>query len=77
MKYLLTYLLFIAPLFSSDSNGVELPIGLTEDERGKLHIIDEMGRETDPPPTPIAMLPPRGKLVLLRYGKDNGIIFSH
>ena len=36
MKYLLTYLLFIAPLFSTDKNGVELPIGLTEEEKGKM-----------------------------------------
>ena len=53
MNYLLSILFFIAPLFSTDKNGVELPIGLTEEEKGKMHIIEEMGRETDPPPTPI------------------------
>ncbi len=53
MQYLFTYLLLISPLFSSDSNGVELPIGLTEEEKEKMYIIEDMGRETDPPPTPI------------------------
>ena len=69
MKYLLTYLLFIAPLFSSDSNGVELPIGLTEEEKGKMHIIEEMGRETDPPPTPIRNIAEFERMngVLIRY----------
>jgi len=69
LKYLLTYILFIAPLFSSDSNGVELPIGLTEEEKGKMHIIEEMGRETDPPPTPIRNIAEFERMqgVLIRY----------
>ena len=53
LNYLLSFLFFIAPLFSTDKNGVELPIGLTEEEKGKMHIIEEMGRLTYPPPTPI------------------------
>ena len=69
MKYLVTYLLFIAPLFSTDKNGVELPIGLTEEEKGKMHIIEEMGRETDPPPTPIRNIAEFERMqgVLIRY----------
>lgn len=69
MKYLLTYILFIAPLFSSDSNGVELPIGLTEEEKGKMHIIEEMGRETDPPPAPMRNIAEFERMqgVLIRY----------
>ena len=78
MKYLLTYLLFIAPLFSSDSNGVELPIGLTEEEKGKMHIIEERGRETDPPPTPIRNIAEFERMqgVLIRYpfGTSTSII---
>ena len=69
MKYLLTYLLLIIPLFSSDRNGVELPIGLTEEEKGKMHVIEEMGRETDPPPTPLRNIAEFERMqgVLIRY----------
>ena len=78
MKYLLTYLLFIAPLFSSDRNGVELPIGLTEEEKGMMHIIEEMGRETDPPPTPIRNIaefePMQGVLIRYPFGISTSII---
>ena len=69
MNYLLLFLIFIAPLFSTDNNGVELPIGLTEQEKGMMHIIDEMGRETDPPPTPIRNIAEYERMegVLIRY----------
>ena len=69
MKYLLTCIFLFALLFSSDSNGVELPIGLTEEEKGKMHIIEEMGRETDPPPTPIRNIAEFERMqgVLIRY----------
>jgi len=69
LKYLLTYILLFTPLFSSDSNGVELPIGLTEEEKGKMYIIEEMGRETDPPPTPIRNISEFERMqgVLIRY----------
>ena len=69
MKYLLTYLLFIAPLFSTDKNGVELPIGLTEEEKGKMYLIEEMSRSTDPPPTPIRNIAEFERMqgVLIRY----------
>ena len=39
MKYLFTYLLLFTLLFSIDSNGIELPIGLTEEEKFKLDTI--------------------------------------
>ena len=69
LNYLLSFLFFIAPLFSTDKNGVELPIGLTEEEKGKMHIIEEMGRETDPPPTPIRNIAEFERMqgVLIRY----------
>ncbi len=69
MNYLLSFLIFIAPLFSSDRNGVELPIGLTEEEKGKMHIIEEMGRSTDPPPTPLRNISEFERMqgVLIRY----------
>jgi len=69
LKYLLTCILLFALLFPSDNNGVELPIGLTEEERGKMHVIEEMGRETDPPPTPIRNIAEFERMqgVLIRY----------
>ena len=69
MNYLISFLFFIAPLFSTDNNGVELPIGLTEEENGKMYIIEEMGRETDPPPTPIRNISEFERMqgVLIRY----------
>ena len=74
----LTLLLLIIPLFSSDRNGVELPIGLTEEEKGKMHIIEEMGRETDPPPTPIRNIaefePMQGVLIRYPFGISYSII---
>jgi len=69
LNYLVSFLFFIALLFSADNNGVELPIGLTEEEKGKMYIIEEMGRETDPPPTPIRNISEFERMqgVLIRY----------
>ena len=69
MKYILAYVLLFTSLFSIDNNDVELPIGLTEEEKGKMHIIDQMGRETDPPPTPIRNISEFERMqgVLIRY----------
>ena len=69
MNYLLSFILLVAPLFSTDNNGIELPIGLTEEEKGKLHLIEEMGRSTDPPPTPIRNIAEYERMegVLIRY----------
>ena len=69
LNHLLSFLFFIAPLFSTDKNGVELPIGLTEEEKGKMYLIEEMSRSTDPPPTPIRNIAEyeRMKGVLIRY----------
>ena len=78
MKLHLTYLLIIIPLFASNNNGIELPIGLTEEEKGKMHIIKEMGRETDPPPTPIRNIaefePMQGVLIRYPFGISTSII---
>ena len=41
MNRIIFIILFLSVLFND-----ELPIGLTEEERGKMHIIEEMGRET-------------------------------
>ena len=48
---------------------VELPIGLTEDEVLRVHEIYSMGRETDPPPTPVRNVAEYERMqgVLIRY----------
>ena len=78
MKYFLSYLVFLAQIIASDDNIVELPIGLTEEEKGKLHIIEEMGRETDPPQTPIRNIaefePMQGVLIRYPFGISTSII---
>ena len=43
-------------LFSQAYQPVELPIGLTEEEKINIHLIDEMGRDTDPPVAPVRTL---------------------
>ena len=78
MNYLLSFIFLVAPLFSTDSNGIELPIGLTEEEKEKLHLIEEMGRSTDPPPTPIRNIAEfermQGVLIRHPFGISTSII---
>ena len=56
-------------VFTADVITHELPIGLTEEEKGKLHIIKEMGRSTDPPPGPVRNIAEFERMegVLIRY----------
>ena len=77
MKNLLLFLLF-SYLFATEDSVMELPIGLTEDEKNKIHIIEQMGRETDPPPTPIRNIaefePMQGVLIRYPFGISTSII---
>ena len=68
MKYFITFI-FIVNLFAENSNDGELPQGLTKEEKTKLHIIHEMGRETDPPQFPIRNIAEFERMqgVLIRY----------
>ena len=63
--------IFLIFLSIGISNGpiVELPIGLTEDEMLRVHEIYSMGRETDPPPTPVRNVAEYERMqgVLIRY----------
>jgi len=63
------YLFFYLILFSSFIFSVELPIGLTDEEKLNRHLIYEMGRETDPPPAPVRNISEFEKMegVLIRY----------
>ena len=69
MKYALKLLFIIITNFMLIASQTELPIGLTEDERLRLHEIYSMGRNTDPPSHPIRNIsefePMSG--VLIRY----------
>ena len=61
--------LFLSVILATNSSRDELPIGLTEGERSRIHEIYTMGRDTDPPPTPIRNVAEyeRMKGVLIRY----------
>ena len=69
MKRLLSSLLLISYLFSQDRFQGELPIGLTEEEKTRIHEIYSMGRDTDPPPIPIRNIAEYERMqgVLIRY----------
>ena len=75
--YLILFIIMM-PLMATDINGNELPIGLAEEEKVKMHIIQEMGRETDPPPTPIRNIaefePMQGVLIRYPFGISTSII---
>ena len=62
------FLIFLSIGISNDPI-VELPIGLTEDEMLRVHEIYSMGRETDPPPTPVRNVAEYERMqgVLIRY----------
>lgn len=62
--------LFLLPfLFATDRFEGELPIGLTKEEKTRVHEIYNMGRETDPPPGPIRNVAEYERMegVLIRY----------
>ena len=61
--------LFVSLLLATNNSRGELPIGLTEDERTRIHEIYTMGRDTDPPPTPIRNVAEYERMegVLIRY----------
>ena len=64
-------------LFCIDSD-FELPIGLTEEEKDKLYLIEEMRFETDPPPHPIRSIaeyePMSGVLIRYPFGISTSLI---
>ena len=56
-------------LFGQTNQSGELPIGLTEEEKNNIHIIYEMGRDTDPPIAPVRNIAEFERMsgVLIRY----------
>ena len=69
MKLLLPILILLSALSATDRFQGELPIGLTEEEKTRIHEIYTMGRDTDPPPTPIRNVAEYERMegVLIRY----------
>ena len=69
MNYITKPLFLILSNFLLIGSDLELPIGLTEDEKQRKSEIYSMGRDTDPPPLPIRNIsefePMSG--VLIRY----------
>ena len=61
--------LFVSVILATNNSRGELPIGLTEDERTRIHEIYTMGRDTDPPSTPIRNVAEYERMegVLIRY----------
>ncbi len=68
MSWLITLIIPFAIIFA-ENNIIELPIGLTKEEENKLYIIEQMGRNTDPPPDPVRNIAEFERMqgVLIRY----------
>ena len=56
-------------LFGQTNQSGELPIGLTEEEKNNIHIIYQMGRDTEPPTAPVRNVAEFERMsgVLIRY----------
>ena len=65
----LAIVFLISNLLSQSFVSDELPIGLTEEEKNNIHLIYEMGRNTEPPIAPVRNIAEyeRMKGVLIRY----------
>ena len=68
---------FSSFVFSTEPH-VELPIGLTENEKSRIHEIYSMGRDTDPPPAPVRNVAEyermQGALIRYPFGISTDII---
>mgnify|MGYP006090318287 CR=1 FL=1 len=65
-------------LFSFEYISTELPIGLTDEEKGRMHIIKEMVSVTQPPSAPIRSIaefePMQGVLIRYPFGISTNLI---
>ena len=63
------YLFFSLNLVLANGSAIELPIGLTPDEIARWDEIYSMGRDTDPPPSPVRNIAEYERMqgVLIRY----------
>ena len=62
-------MLFFFSLVLANGSAIELPIGLTDDEIARWDEIYSMGRDTDPPPSPVRNIAEYERMqgVLIRY----------
>ena len=67
--YIIELLFLLAGLAGENLQVDELPIGLTEAEKNNIHIIHEMGRDTDPPESPVRNVAEYERMsgVIIRY----------
>ena len=65
----LAILFLFGVLYSQAHQPDELPIGLTQEEKNNIHLIYEMGRDTDPPVSPVRNIAEYERMsgVLIRY----------
>jgi agmatine deiminase len=63
------YMLFFFSIVLANGSAIELPIGLTPDEIARWDEIYSMGRDTDPPPSPVRNIAEYERMqgVLIRY----------
>jgi len=75
---LISLFLIIASLVLCGESNVELPIGLTKNEISRVHEIYLMGRDTEPPPSPIRNIAEyermQGALIRYPFGISTEII---
>ena len=69
MQKQITVLFSLSVLLAGNRVNGELPISLTEEEKTRIHEIYTMGRDTDPPPTPIRNVSEYERMegILIRY----------
>lgn len=69
MKNTISILFIFSFVIGSETSNTELPIGLTAEEKTRIHEIYSMGRQTDPPPSPIRNIAEYERMegVLIRY----------
>ena len=72
------YLFFSLNLVLANGSAIELPIGLTDDEIARWDEIYSMGRDTDPPPSPVRNIAEyermQGVLIRFPFGISTDII---
>lgn len=69
MRYIVAFIFILTALWGTNLPKDELPIGLTVEERTRIHEIGPMGRSTDPPPFPVRNIAEYERMsgVVIRY----------
>ncbi len=69
LRFIIILIAILNFILSNNDKNIELPIGMTDDEKLRIDEIFTMGRETDPPPIPIRNIAEYERMagVLIRY----------